>query len=134
MRSISYTCLKKELMNHGYSKSAAQSAIEVIRRFSSELLLNFMNWLEYGRYHEVEIDDITLGELIQKMHMEVIQAFLVLDWLEKDPFHARLYLSMLPTGESYGEEQKEKIREQYQLSEDEEKEQDSSDIVLEEVK
>lgn len=91
--SIKYQTLfgyltKAEQMN----PEGARKHIDLIRRFSPKLLRALEQWLN-DITPDVAVGDVTFVELTTDEGMSPIRAFMMLDWMERDPERAMHFMA-----------------------------------------
>ena len=146
-KRIKYSELRDQLYDlYGSEKNKRWKTFKTIlriRRFSPELKEAFCDYFNsQGRIKpstSLKFGGVTFQELVEEEGMNELQAFLMLDWLQRDPKDAMEYMAryryrspMLLDGESL-KVIEEKLKESgYQPIIDEE-EKDTSDIVIDSV-
>lgn len=85
MSRISKEDLKRYLERQGITGRDASRSIKTLRKIDENLKQEFMDCFQKGIEPEVSICNITYQELVSKMGMNMIQAFLYLDWLKREP-------------------------------------------------
>lgn len=96
MKLIEYKELYKELMDLYGSRIKVIKIINQIRNFNPELKKAFYTYFkEKGEIIPKEISShgVTLAELIEKEGMNPLRAFLMLDWISKNPRDAMEYMA-----------------------------------------
>lgn len=96
MKLIEYKELYKELMGLYRSRIKVIKIINQIRNFNPELKKAFYTYFkEKGEIipKEISFHGVTLTELIEKEGMNPIRAFLMLDWICKNPRDAMEYMA-----------------------------------------
>jgi len=96
MKLIEYKELYKELMDLYGSRIKVIKIINQIRNFKPELKKAFYTYFkEKGEIipKEISFHGVTLTELIEKEGMNPLRAFLMLDWISKNPRDAMEYMA-----------------------------------------
>lgn len=83
--SIKYSSLKRYLRDLGYGDKDARRSIKKLRAMDPALKQAFALYFNEGIQPEMEIAEITFQELISKVKMNPVTAFLFLDWLNREP-------------------------------------------------
>jgi len=81
------------LERNGYSEAAAASAAPKIEKMDPTLRQELLRWDRYGILPDREIEGFTVEGLTKNAGMHTIGAFLVLDWLLREPEEAKLALA-----------------------------------------
>lgn len=77
------------LMDAGYSSGGAKSAAEKILVMDEEIREGLSRWMEEGELVDIAIEDISVHELVNELGYKEIAAFLMLDWLRREPDAAK---------------------------------------------
>lgn len=96
MKLIEYKELYKELMDFYENRIKVIKVIFQIRNFNPELKKAFYSYFkEKGDVIPTEISfhGVSLAELIEKEGMNPLRAFLMLDWISKNPKDAMEYMA-----------------------------------------
>jgi putative SOS response-associated peptidase YedK len=70
-------------------KSAAEGIIEKAKKLQPEIAASFEKWLESGTIDTIEIEGYTLEKLMHERKMNIVSAYLLLDWLKREPEAAK---------------------------------------------
>lgn len=85
MSGILIKDLERYLERQGIEGRDAKRSIRRLKKIDRNLRKEFMDCFREGIEPEVSICNITYQELVSKMGMNMIQAFLYLDWLKREP-------------------------------------------------
>lgn len=92
MKIIEYTKLYEHLtQNENLSPWEAIRNISKIRKLSPEILKAIKDW-SYGAVPEISVNGVSYAELTEVEDLKPIQAFLMLDWLKRDPVVAMRFM------------------------------------------
>ena len=145
MKRIKYSELRDQLFDlYGSEKNKRWRTFKTIlriRRFSSRLKEAFCDFFNsQGKVMpspDLKFGGVTFQELVEEEGMNALQAFLMLDWFDRDPEDAMEYMSryrfrspMYIDGEDLKEIERKLKESGYQPPVDE-AEKDTSDIVVE---
>jgi hypothetical protein len=79
---------------HKYSTAGADSAAQKIEHLSQALQGEFRNFWQSNQYREsLKVGGIALSALVERYHGNVVGAFLMADWLIREPEAARKALA-----------------------------------------
>lgn len=81
------------LRNNHYPERELESAAEKLARMPEELRRAVRRWDVTGAAPDVEAAGVTLRELTDVFGYGTIAAFLMIDWLRRDPQEARIALA-----------------------------------------
>lgn len=81
------------LLEHGYSEAGAYSAAAKIETMQPDLKTALINWVKSGEIPEFTVEDFDISGLVEHKELSVPAAFLMLDWLMRDPDSAKKALS-----------------------------------------
>lgn len=81
------------LKRNGYSDAAASSAAPKIEKMDAQLKNDLLRWDKIGDFPDKEIDGFTVAGLVENVGMHPIGAFLMMDWLLREPDAARCALA-----------------------------------------
>lgn len=81
------------LKRNGYSDAAAASAAPKIEKMDPQLQNDLLRWDKIGDFPNREIEGFTVAGLVENVGMHPIGAFLVLDWLLREPDEAKCVLA-----------------------------------------
>lgn len=79
----------------GYSEPGALTAAQQLTALHEDLAKRFQTWWFHGRLDDISVNGYTIERLQSQHAMNVIAAFLTLDWLAREPARA---LRMLRKG------------------------------------
>ena len=87
--------LRDRLVNDfDYKENGVQFAIEKIKAMNPEVYAAFEAWFNTGAIQEIEVEGYTVASLRQKdKKMNVIAAYLTLDWLKREPAKAKIAIN-----------------------------------------
>ncbi len=74
-------------------KSAVEGIIEKVKKLQPDIAASFEKWFESGVIDTIEIEGYTLEKLMGERKMNIVSAYLLLDWLKRDPDAARNAMS-----------------------------------------
>lgn len=97
------------LRNEGYSKAGAKSAAEKIVGMDAELRVSLQKWLDHRELDHLAVDGISLLELTETLGYREIAAFLILDWLKREPDKAKEALCNVIDKNEFSDEWLEKV-------------------------
>jgi hypothetical protein len=86
---IHYFSLKNYIIEQGFSAKEAQYTIGRIRKMDKQIKKSFILWFNKGILPKYSIENITFNELIEELKMNEINAFLFINWLNKEPEAAK---------------------------------------------
>ena len=81
------------LKRNGYSDAAAASAAPKINKMDPQLQNDLLRWDKIGDYPDREIEGFTVSGLVENVGMHPIGAFLMMDWLLREPDEAKYALA-----------------------------------------
>lgn len=81
------------LKRNGYSDAAAASAAPKIEKMDPQLQNDLLRWDKIGDYPDREIEGFTVAGLVENAGMHPIGAFLMMDWLLREPDEAKYALA-----------------------------------------
>lgn len=97
MKKIDYKELREELIQvYGKEKNKdfkIRKIIRQIRHFNPELKIAFYEYFIEHKEPTLNIEGVTFNELVEDEKMEALRAFLMLDWLSKNPIEAMEYMA-----------------------------------------
>lgn len=70
-------------------KSAVEGIIEKVKKLQPDIAASFEKWFESGAIDTIEIEGYTLEKLMSERKMNIVSAYLMLDWLRRDPAVAK---------------------------------------------
>lgn len=129
---INYFKLKAYIKDLGFDDFQAKEAIKKIRKMDREIKRAFATWFNKKTLPDIEVENFSISELIDKLNMNHIKAFLFLDWLKKDPIAAKRALAKLSDFIIVPPELKAKLEEKLSESGVQQEVEDTSDIEVEE--
>lgn len=92
MKIIEYTKLYEHLTKEEHlSAWEAIRSIAKVRKLAPEILKAIKEW-SYGIVPEIAINGVSYSELTEMEDLKPIQAFLMLDWLKRDPVAAMRFM------------------------------------------
>lgn len=92
MKIIEYTKLYEHLtQNENLSSWEAIRNISKVRKLAPEILKALKDW-NYGAVPEISVNGVSYAELTEVEDLKPIQAFLMLDWLKRDPVAAMRFM------------------------------------------
>ncbi len=84
------TSLKEILIDDfDMQMSHINETIEQIQGFNENLLSLFYEFLEDGNFPNITVEGYNSNDLVKKYNLTEIGAFMMLDWLQKDPEEAK---------------------------------------------
>lgn len=92
MRSKEYAKWKSYLKQNGYDDASAVSAAKKIMAMDSDLKEDLQKWADRGIMSERSVEGFRADELVDIMGFHEVAAFLMLDWLKRDPNAAKMAL------------------------------------------
>lgn len=81
------------LKRNGYSDAAAASAAPKIEKMDPQLQNDLLRWDKIGDLPDREIEGFTVAGLVENLGMHPIGAFLMMDWLLREPDEAKYALA-----------------------------------------
>ena len=84
---------EKRLLEEGYSKAGAKSAAKKIVGMNPKILNALTRWMDERVLEDICVEDIYVTDLVEKMGHREIGAFLILDWLSREPEEAKKALA-----------------------------------------
>lgn len=92
MKIIEYTKLYEHLtQNENLSPWEAIRNISKVRKLAPEILKAIKDWSD-GAVPEISVNGVSYAELTEIEDLKPIQAFLMLDWLKRDPVAAMRFM------------------------------------------
>lgn len=88
-----YIKLYKSLKNDKFSTKEAIHVIKRVQHLDNEIKEKLEQWLSDGESPDITIHGISYKDLIEKADMKKIRAFLMLDWIKREPTEALYYLA-----------------------------------------
>lgn len=82
---IKYSALREYLLGRGLNEWEAMRSIGKLRKIDLDLKQAFCECFDEGIEPDITISNITYQELVTKLDMNMVQAFLYLDWLRREP-------------------------------------------------
>ena len=92
MTLIKYTKLYQYLKRNNYSFSEAIHVMKRVDKLDNQIKEYFELWLMDGVVPEKDIKGVTFKHLTREEGMNPIRAFLMLDWIKREPEEALYYL------------------------------------------
>jgi hypothetical protein len=75
-------------------ESQADGVVDKIGKLSPDIYTAFESWFNTGVIKDIEVEGYTVASLRQKKkNMNIIGAYLTLDWLRREPQKAKLALN-----------------------------------------
>ncbi len=100
-------------LNQDMSERRKRIAFSAIARMNRKNRRDFIRYIFTGKLPDKEAEGFTLEMLIHRMQYTKVQAFLVFDWLQKDPKAALVYIyEPRPSHPAVSEETSARIREE----------------------
>ena len=90
---ISYIKLYKKMQEEGFSALQAFRNMGRIRKMDPSILKALQEWLE-GGYPVLTVNGVSFEELVEEEDMNPIRAFLMLDWIHREPASAMRYMAV----------------------------------------
>lgn len=84
-KTIKYSELREYLLEQGFNEREIMHSIGKLRKIDKDLKQAFYECFREGIEPDFAISNITYEELISKLNMNMVQAFLYLDWLRREP-------------------------------------------------
>jgi len=82
--------LKEKLIDElDIPKSAVEGVIEKINKLQPDIASSFEKWFETGEVDAIEVEGYTLEKLMHERKINIVSAYLLLDWLKRDPDTAK---------------------------------------------
>lgn len=81
------------LQRNGYSGVALASVAPKIERMEPQLQQELLRWEEIGDFPDREIEGFTVAGLVENVGLHPIGAFLMMDWLLREPNEAKYALA-----------------------------------------
>ena len=81
------------LKRNGYTDAEAASAAPKIERMDAQLRNDLLRWDKIGDYPDREVEGFTVAGLVENTGMHPVGAFLMLDWLLREPDEAKYALA-----------------------------------------
>ncbi len=78
---------------YDYMEAKVDGVVDKISKFSPKVLEAFENWFNTGEIDDTSVEGYTVKDIISKKKMTVTAAYLMLDWLERDPKQAKAALN-----------------------------------------
>jgi len=92
--TLSRTEIIKIIKNEQYPSSIIENTADKIINFSDATKASFEFWYKTGKLDDFQVEGYTLGSLINEEKLLLIGAYLMMDWLIKDPEKAKASLKM----------------------------------------
>jgi hypothetical protein len=74
--------------------SQADDIVKKINSLAPDIYSAFETWFRTGTVSEIEVEGYTVSSLRRlKKNLNIVGAYLTLDWLRRDPVHAKAALS-----------------------------------------
>lgn len=90
---LNYFFLKNYLMkNYNYTGKEAASLMQRVRQMNSENKKALKEWMNGNGMKMRKVSDITAGDIHERLGYNPVVSFVILDWLEKDPDMASMFL------------------------------------------
>lgn len=84
-KAIKYSELREYLLEQGFNEREVMQSIGKLRKIDKDLKLAFYECFKEGIEPDITIANITYEELVSMLNMNMVQAFLYLDWLRREP-------------------------------------------------
>ena len=81
------------LRRNGYSGADLASAAPKIERMEPQLQQDLLRWEKIGDFPDREIEGFTVAGLVENVGLHPIGAFLMMDWLLREPDEAKYALA-----------------------------------------
>lgn len=81
------------LRRNGYSGAALASAAPKIERMEPQLQQDLLRWEKIGDFPDREIEGFTVAGLVENAGLHPIGAFMMMDWLLREPDEAKYALA-----------------------------------------
>lgn len=83
--TVKYSAIREYLLGQGFTEWEARHSIGKLRKIDADLKQAFYECFNEGVEPDITVSNITYEELISKLDMNMVQAFLYLDWLRREP-------------------------------------------------
>lgn len=93
MKVKEYYSLYEYLRSQNYNYSEAIFMIKKLRNLDAEVFAMFKLWLVEKQTPDFTINDVSFSDLIKKEEMSPVEAFLMIDWIKKEPVEAMKYMA-----------------------------------------
>ncbi len=113
MRRIAFKEFKEFLFEEGYTIAEMEHLYRAVKKFNPTVKKWFFDWFLGEGYPSDVVEGVTIKILIEEGQLKPINAFIVMDWLMKDPKAAKFALTNAKAPLELGES-----NEEYILSED----------------
>ena len=85
----------KIVENEQYPSSIIESTVEKILNFSPSTKASFIQWYKTGKLDDFQVEGYNIASLMKEEKLLLIGAYLMMDWLIKDPEKAKASLSQI---------------------------------------
>jgi hypothetical protein len=87
--------VRDRLINDFDCKAAqVDGVVDKINRMAPDIYAAFESWFNTGTVKEIKVEGYTVASLIaHKKNLNIVGAYLTLDWLRREPQRAKLALS-----------------------------------------
>lgn len=94
MTIITYIKLYRHLRdNDGLKPWEAVECIAEVREMAPEILLALKEWVDGEDAPDITINGVSFNKLVNDEGMKPVRAFLMLDWIDREPVEAMAYLA-----------------------------------------
>ena len=93
MKVKEYYSLYEYLRSQNYNYSEAIFMIKKLRNLDEEVFAMFKLWFVEKQTPNLTINDVSFSDLIKKEEMSPVEAFLMMDWIKKEPVEAMKYMA-----------------------------------------
>ncbi len=74
---------------YDYPAFMVEKTIDKVEKFDSDIYHEFEHWLSSGEESGIQVEGYSIRMLIDKYKMNVVGAYLTLDWLKREPEDAK---------------------------------------------
>jgi len=88
---------KEEIIRHlvenqNYPEKTAEGAAQKISRAREDIKIAIENFLTSNEITNIQVDEFNVEDLIQSFKLHPVGAYLMLDWLTREPEYAKRFL------------------------------------------
>lgn len=102
-KKITYNIFKEFMLKNGYTEKEAKHLFTAIKATDKETQQWFFDWFNGKGLPEKNVENVTVGYLVENYGMKPVNAFIVIDWLKHDPQAAKYFMLKIPTEVTIGD-------------------------------
>ena len=93
MSRVELKIISQYLKENDYKKHEVKAVLKKLKNMDPDILNALIAWCKDGVADNLEIEEISVYELHEKMGFSYVNAYLYLDWLKREPQEAKIALA-----------------------------------------